>query len=182
MLNALRRFFAPDPAQQQAYAAYSALVTQARRSWFYTGCGMPDTLDGRFEMVLLHLFLVIARLKPEQDTAAQLFTRSVTEAFVDDMDRSLRELGVTDTGVGKRVRRMGAALYGRLQAYEEAFADAQAFSTALKRNAYGTVQPEDAQVSRLAAYVANAAEHLQAQPLDIVLTGRIGFPSLPDAD
>lgn len=169
MFHAVRRLFSPSPEQLRAQALYAQLVELSRRPYFYTQCGVPDTLDGRFEMILLHLFLMLKRLKAESDPASDALVRQLSESFVDDMDRSLREIGVTDTGVGKRVKRMAVAFYGRLQAYEDALASDEALMEALTRNAYGTVQAQPEQVQALLQVVRGADQALAAAPVATIL-------------
>ncbi len=140
------------PLRRQAYGIYAQLVEQAREPHFYTDCGVPDTLDGRFEMILLHMFLY--QRSPVQDKTEAQLRRMVAEAFFEDMDRSLREIGISDTGVGKRIKAMARAYFGRLKVYEEALADDALLAQALLRNVYATVGevPLDT-VNRLVAYV-----------------------------
>lgn len=140
MLSQLVKIFMPSQERQQAQALYLRIVEKARDERFYTRFGVPDTLDGRFEMILLHLFLVLHRLKKAPETKA--FRQQLMEAFMEDMDRSVRELGVSDTGVGKRVKKMAAAMYGRIAAYDMALDDKEALQAALQRNLYGTVAQE----------------------------------------
>lgn len=148
MLRALKKLLpaAPDPA---ASVTYIALVAQARHPFFYEKLGVPDTLDGRFEMIVLHLFLLQYRLRVD----APEFARSLSEIFIADMDRSLREIGVSDTGVSKRMKVMGRAYHGRLQAYS-LVAERIALEAALARNLYGTVAQGDvAHLKTMADYV-----------------------------
>ncbi len=175
MLSAFKSFLSPSSKRVQAHAVYARLVTQARQPFFYREAGVPDTLDGRFEMVLLHLFLVLRRLQREPGKRAEAFACELTQAFFGDMDRSLREMGVSDTGVGKRVKKMGAAFYGRLDAYTKALGSGD-FNGALKRNAYGTVEAADEAVARLAEYVRTSEAALGAQPADEIIAGKMAFP------
>ena len=85
-------------------AVYDAIVASARQPRFYADLGVPDTLDGRFDMIVLHLFLVLDRMKGEDEK----FRQNLTDYFFMDMDRSLREIGVGDLSVGKKVRKMAA--------------------------------------------------------------------------
>jgi len=114
--------FAPSPLKQQAADAYMGIVAQSRQPVFYTDWQVPDTLDGRFDVLVLHLFLVLARCEDSvgEDSGpagATSFSRALAEMFFADMDRSLREMGAGDTGVGRRVKAMAEAFYGRMQAY-----------------------------------------------------------------
>src|SRR5437868_5606477 len=113
LASALKRLFSPDPAHYKAHAAYLQLVTQARQPMFYSEWKVEDTLDGRFDIILLHLYLLIFRCEKETgNPAAPLFVRALSEIFFADMDRSLREMGVGDTGISKHVKKMVQAFYG----------------------------------------------------------------------
>ena len=145
----------PDPARHAAEELYAVVVAQARRPEFYRDLGVPDTVDGRFELVALHTFLALRRLKSKANAAGA--RQALVEVFVDDMDASLREMGAGDLGVGRRVKTMAQALYGRIAAYEAGLAGSeQALVEALRRNVFGTAAgpgPNDAAVQSLAAYV-----------------------------
>jgi len=145
----------PDPARQTAEQLYAALVAQARCPEFYSALRVPDTLDGRFELVALHMFLALRRLK--LDASAADTRQALVDAFIDDMDASLREMGAGDLGVGRRVKAMAQALYGRIAAYEAGLAGSeQALISALRRNVYGTAAdpvPDLATLEKLATYV-----------------------------
>lgn len=136
MLSALKRLCSPSPVKQQAYETYAQLVAQSRQPFFYHELQVEDTLDGRFDIIVLHLFMTLARCEREGAAASQSFARYLSEAFFADMDRSLREMGVTDTGVSIRIRKMGEAYYGRMTAYKEALGDEKALAEAIRRNVY----------------------------------------------
>lgn len=125
-------------AERAAKQHYADLVAKARDEKLYTKYHIPDSLDGRFEAIVLHLFIEekTTELSPEQ-------LRLLHEAFFEDMDRSLREGGVGDTGISKRVKKMASGFYGRLQNYKEHAADKAAFTEALERNVYGTSEAEE---------------------------------------
>lgn len=147
MFKALKKWLFPSEIQEATLQLYTQLVEKARNPVFYTDYQVPDTLDGRFEMILLHLFL---HNHAHPDTQTE---RALGEAFFQDMDRSLREIGVSDTGVGKRIKRMARAYFGRLKAYAEAYPDNQTFAEAIARNVYGTVQAPGDYPAKLVAYV-----------------------------
>lgn len=167
--------FRKDPTAKAAAALFAANVEQARRPAFYEFFGVPDSVEGRFEMVALHVYLSLARMKaaPEARRTAEAFSR----AFFANMDDSLREMNVGDLSVGKRVRRMGEALYGRIGAYDGAIAveaSPGALAQALARNVY---ESADAAIAApLAAYVQAAAAALGAQPVGRLISGIIEFP------
>src|SRR6476660_9122950 len=99
-------------------ALYGAIVAQARNPGLYADLAVPDTVTGRFEMVILHSALVLRHLRA--DDAAKAVAQEVFDLFCADMDRSLRELGVGDLAVGKRMREMAGIFYGRADAYDNA--------------------------------------------------------------
>ncbi|HWA42889.1 MAG TPA: ubiquinol-cytochrome C chaperone family protein [Hypericibacter adhaerens] len=175
----LSRLFRSDPSATPAERLYAALVEQARQPAFFREGRVPDSLDGRFEMLTLHAFLVLRRLRAEGPAGAALAQRLFDRMFV-DMDESLREIGVGDLSVGKRVKAMAKAFYGRSAAYEAALSDpaGSALADALARNLYGTLP--DRQGLPLAAmgrYLGQAAADLAAQPAAALLEGRVSFPA-----
>lgn len=153
MLRALASIFSAPAYQQESYALYLRIVEQARNPEFFTRYGVPDTLDGRFDMITLHMFLVTARLKKENTPEALELLRAVSEVFFSDMDRSLREMGSSDTGVGKRIKKMSQAFYGRLLAYQTAGSDEAKMQEALLRNLYRGDVSKQPQATQMAAYV-----------------------------
>jgi len=163
------------PAQR----LHALVVEQARQPAFYTALGVPDTLDGRFELIALHCFLVMRRLKGEP--AGIALARELVEAMFADLDASLRELGAGDLGVGRRIKKMGQGFYGRVAAYDAALTDPAALELALTRNLYGTVdQPSPATVGRVAAYVIKCMRILEKQSISDISSGFLEFPLLPD--
>lgn len=174
-----KRFFARPPEADLAVSLYSAAVAQARRPDFYVGLGVPDTVDGRFELVSLHVFLVLHRLKGGGEASDRL-GQALFDLMFADMDQNLREMGAGDLGVGPRVKFMARAFYGRIAAYQDGLAAGEGtLNTALRRNLYGTVpSPADAVVAAMADYLRRGVEQLAAAALDDVLIGRVTFPAL----
>jgi cytochrome b pre-mRNA-processing protein 3 len=129
----LRSFFSSSQ-KREAQELYITLVQQSRKPFFYTDCAVPDTLDGRFDVIVLHIYLMLRHLK--EKTGQEMLSRLLQESLFADMDRSLREMGVGDTGVAKRVQTMSKAVYGRLEAYTKAWDKEAELSEALKRNVY----------------------------------------------
>lgn len=156
---------------------YGAIVAQARNPLFYRDHGVPDTFHGRFEMVVLHAFLVLHRLKEENEERRQLGQALFDILFL-DFDRGLREIGVSDTKVPKKIREMGESFYGRVQAYDAALAggEGETLEAALARNVLADLSG-DTRV--LAAYVRQAAAALASRPYESFLSGDIEFPSVP---
>ncbi len=156
----LSGFFKPDPWKVRARALYEGVVAQARQPGFYRDCGVPDSVDGRFELIALHAFLVLHRLKADP-TDTEALGQALFDVMFRDMDQSLRELGAGDLGVGPRVKRMAQGLYGRIAAYEAGLIGPTAeLEAALRRNLFGTVSPEPEQVGAMAAYLRTAADAL----------------------
>ena len=161
-----------------AYSLYGTIVAQARQPVLYADFAVPDTLDGRFDMIVLHASLLFHRLKHEAAEHRRL-GQDVFNLFLRDMDRNLREMGVSDIGVPKKLKTMAEAFYGRLAAYDSALSagDGDALGAALSRNIF----PDgggDRAVPRLAAYIQEAARAVAAQPVEAILTGRFVFPTL----
>ena len=158
---------------------YGEVVRQARSPSFYAGGGVPDTVDGRFEMVVLHAWLVIGRLTAGGDEAKRI-AQYLFDAMIADMDRSLREMGVGDLGVGRKVKAMAEAYYGRSRAYDSALAAAgdADLSGALRRNVFGTVPPDGetrGAVDGMARYVGAALRDLREQPVEEIAQGNVRF-------
>ncbi len=159
-----------------ALALYDAIVAQSRRPEFYLHCGVPDTVDGRFDMIALHAFMVLRRLKDRHRDCA----RALLEAVFDDMDRSLREMGAGDLGVSRRVKAMATALYGRIAAYEAALdGDEAALGEALRRNLYGTVEPDAGSIDAMAVYVRAEATSVGRQSVETIVAGGVAFGAPP---
>lgn len=158
-------------------ALYGLIVAQARRPVFYTSFGVPDTMDGRFDMIVLHLFLVIRRLRGAAPVFRAL-SQGLFDAFCADMDANLRELGVSDTRVPKRMRGFGEAFYGRAAAYDAALGSAgeEELADALRRNVYAGAPPAQGGPQRLASFVRATDEALRAQDPRELAQGRISFP------
>ncbi len=149
---------------------YGDVVRQARRPEFFTHCGVPDTAEGRFEMIALHAFLVLHRLKRDRGSGTALTTalaQGVFDAMFTDMDRNLREMGTGDLGVGRRVKALAQSFYGRISAYEAGLeGDDDVLSGALKRNLYGNIKYNSDCLTAMVAYLRREALALDAMALD----------------
>jgi cytochrome b pre-mRNA-processing protein 3 len=172
----LQRLFRAPPAQDAGRGLYAAAALQARRPVFYRALGVADTVEGRFELYSLHVALILIRLKGQGQIAAET-AQHLFDAYVRGLDDALRDLGVADVKVGRKMKTLGQAFYGRLQAYEdaiEALPDTAELQALLQRTALeGRLDPASPD---LAAYVGRAAETLRAQPLDALLEGRASWP------
>lgn len=155
-----------------AIHAYQAIVAAARQPAFYMQCDVPDTPQGRFEMVMLHSWLVIDRLAEEDPE----FTQNLFDLMFADFDMNLRELGVGDMGVGKRVKGWASAFYGRAAAYKAGLRDENLLTEALARNLFAGEKPKD--IRLLAFYVARAYEQMGRISREDVKAGKITWPLL----
>jgi len=161
--------------QRKAGEIYGAIVTQARQPVFYARLGIPDTPTGRYEMVVVHLFLVLERLRGEGPLADAL-AQELVDAFVADMDDSLRELGTGDVGVPRRVKRAAAGFYERGKDYRKAInAVGRPLELALARH-LRVPEAADARIRQLADYVRAVAVSLPEQKAAELIEGRLSFP------
>lgn len=181
----LKKFFRRNPLKPIANALYDQIVAQARQPIFYEEADVPDTVDGRYEMVSLHAFLVMRRLKREGKLGQEL-SQTLFDRMFADMDHSLREIGVGDLGVGKRIKAMAQVFYGRIVAYAEAL-DGNSDETleeALARNHYGTLEkpPEAAVLARMATYVRQNDQNIATQPFENLKNGVVVFVEMSHLD
>jgi cytochrome b pre-mRNA-processing protein 3 len=168
--------FRRTPRNHSIASLYGTIVAQSRVPAFYQIYQVPDTVNGRLEMIMLHAVMVVERLAGEAGPGRQL-GQGLFDAFCQDMDASLREMGVGDLAVPRRMRGIGEAFYGRQAAYKAALTDPddQALAAALARNVFaGATVPAAAE--RLAAYVRQAVEDLAAQGADAFQRADVTFP------
>ena len=157
-------------------AIYAGIVAAARQPGLYAQMNVPDTPLGRFEMLSLHMLFFLERVEGEAGVIRDI-AQDVTDGFFLDLDHSLRELGISDMGVPKRMKKLARMFYGRTKAYGDALraGDQTALAEALKRN----VRPGDAawaEAGNLAAYALATHRHLAAIPTAAIAEGRIDFP------
>lgn len=171
----LERIFGNTATQRCADRLYGKAVEQARQTAFYTSMGVPDTVDGRFEMIALHVFLLLRRLKQDDDGANET-AQALFDTMFTDMDRGLREMGAGDLGVGRRVKVMAKAFYGRISAYEKGVSsDDGALAEAVFRNIYRGEESERQNALQMTSYMKRQSEHLAAQTLEDLLEGEVKF-------
>ena len=174
----LAKLFSRSRFDDRAHDLYDTIMAQSRLPVFYGPIGVPDTVDGRFEMIVLHAALVTRRLRaagePGRDLGQALF-----DLMFADMDRSLRQMGVGDLRVGPRVKTMVKAFYGRAAAYDLALArpdDRRIAADAVRRNLFGTVAPDERQVALMTDYIGATFAALGEQSDEALLAGRVSFP------
>jgi len=162
-------------------AAYNRIVERARDPAFFLEWGVPDTFDGRFELLALHAFLVLNRLKAER-AATAAFSQDLFDTMFADLDRALREMGATDVGVGRHVKTMARGFYGRIVAYEHGVAeDEAALADALRRNLFGTAPPLPTALAAASRYLHRQAAALAAAPVAALLEGEVPFAPMREA-
>lgn len=168
------RWFAPTPREASIASLYGAIVAQARSPAFYQTYRVPDSVTGRLEMIILHAVLVLRRLERENASWREL-GQHLFDRFARDMDDNMREMGVGDLAVPRKMRRIGEAFYGRQAAYGAAVAaaDDAPLAAALARNIFAG-ELEERGAARLAAYSRRVIGHLAEQ--DRFEQGEISFP------
>lgn len=174
-MTAMFGFLRRGRHERPAHLLYCRLVEAARAPCLYTALAVPDTLDGRFDLVGLYGFLVIRRLQSAPPPGPAL-AQAVFDAMFSDMDINLREMGVSDLAVGKRVRQMWEAFHGRAAAYQAALADGDAvrLAEALARNVWRGAAPAGA-AARLARLTLAEDAHLAGQDAAALARGEITF-------
>ena len=170
-------FFRRKSSSPSIAALYGMIVAQARAAAFYRNYGVPDTVNGRFEMVVLHTVLVLRRLQSEPE-AVREFGQGIFDRFCADMDGSLREMGVGDLAVPDKMRKIGEAFYGRQSAYLAALETPgpEPLVEALARNVLGT-PGTSLEAVRLATYVRAVADRLADQDSQALSRAQIVFPA-----
>lgn len=182
--------FREGPHAPAAGALYMRIVEQSRLPAFYRHCAVPDTLDGRFDLIALHSFLVLHRLRdkgagakgPDDGGAeAKELSQELFNAMFADMDRGLRDLGSSDVRTPKRVKAMVEAFYGRAKAYEDGLTGpGGGLAEALRRNLFRAVEAGEGPSALMADYVRREAGNLAQQSLPELIAGRITFGPPPE--
>lgn len=180
MVALFSKLFSRSAEVRTAQALYGALVGQARRAEFFSGTGIPDTANGRFELLALHMFLVMHRLRAAADCTP--LARALSEVAVVDIDRNLREMGVGDLSVGRKVKQLTQSLYGRYGAYAAGLeGDDDALAAALRRNLYAGADVAPLVMNRIVAYLRTEAASLSGQTDAALQGGEILFGPGPAA-
>ena len=173
-------WFGRNETRDRARQLYTQVVDQARQPAFYRDLGVPDTIDGRFEMIVLHMVMMLRALRRDGDDGIEL-GQLVFDVMMDDMDSSLREMGVGDLGVGRRVKAMAQGFYGRATAYEAALAtDEDTLDQALRRNLYATAEPVGDDVAAMIVYVLREFAAIDAGVAMSATAGEFRFGAPPD--
>jgi cytochrome b pre-mRNA-processing protein 3 len=174
----LDRLFRPRAAQSAGRTLYARAVEQSRTPGLYADLGAPDTAEGRFEIYSLHVVLLLDRLRTHGEAAKDV-SQALFDAYLKDLDHALRELGVGDLSVGRKMRKLGEAFYGRGKSYEAAFAalpDEGPLQALIVRTVYA--EADAAPAPRLVAYVLAQRVALAGQPLEAVAAGEVAWRPL----
>jgi len=172
--------FSFSDEKKTAHRLYIVLVKQARQPEFYVGCGVDDTVAGRFDMIVLHAVLLLRRLG-RQPEATKDISQALFDYMFDDFDLNLREIGIGDTGIGKRIKKMGTGFYGRMAVYNEGLdsGDEQALMDSLERNLYRDMQPTTENLKDMTDYMRREAARLEEIDLDTMISGAFQFGAPP---
>jgi cytochrome b pre-mRNA-processing protein 3 len=170
-------FFSPRAQVSAGRALFASANGQARNPAFYGEDAVPDTYEGRFELLALHVVLLLHRLKGDDPHVAET-RQGLFDTFVRNLDDGLREMGVGDLSVGKKMRKLGAAVYGRLKSYNEALQGGETAVVPLLIRTVFADAPSDG-VHALAAYVIEADAALAALPTEQLLQGEATWPPYP---
>lgn len=160
----LDRFFKPKPAVLAGRRLYDAAAAQARQAAFYADLGAPDTIEGRFELYTLHVVLLLDRLRNASDAYVADSRQSLFDAYVAGLDDAFREIGVSDTAIGKKMRKLAAVFFGRHKALDAAFAalpERDELTILIGRTLFE--DEGDSRAAALAAYAAAARTALAGQ-------------------
>ncbi|HYC98310.1 ubiquinol-cytochrome C chaperone family protein [Brevundimonas sp.] len=165
----LQNLFRTRPRERLGEPLYERAVQQARDPGFYTRMGVADRIDARFELYTLHVLLLVMRLRDEGEQGAEA-GQALFDTYVSALDHALRELGVGDISVGKKMRKLGEAMYGRMSAYEPPLrqGDAAALAASLSRNVFESHDPVVGEA--LAAYALASRARLAAQDYSAATT------------
>ena len=171
----LKRIFGGRSDRAALDPFYQAVVRAGRDPFWYREGGVPDTIDGRFDMIASLLALVLLRLEKEGETGRPA-TILLTELFIDDMDGTLRQIGIGDHVVGKHVGRLMGALGGRLAAFRDAEGDEAAFTAAVRRNVFRDAPPSETALVVTAGRLAAFGRALADTGYDDLADGRLPQP------
>jgi len=162
--------------RQRLADLYAALATQARAPAFYAELGVPDTVDGRFDLLVLHAWLVMHRLDAEPESGQ--LKQDLFDTMFGHLDLTVREMGAQDLGVGKRIKRMAEGFQGRANAFREAWlaGDQAALRETLQRNVFGKATATPEALTALAGYVGDVLGELEKTDSAALFAGRIAWP------
>ena len=174
-------FFGLKKYNTSIYELYGQIVAQARQEPFYTRLGVPDTVNGRFDLISLHIYIVMRRLKDLGEEGGKL-SQDLFDVMFADMDKNMREMGIGDLRVGKKIKALATAFYGRIKAYDEGIDghEGASLTEALKRNLYLETAPTEQQVQKVADYVMQEISNSEHWSLANLQQPEISFGNIPE--
>ncbi len=172
MLSAL---FKKSSSQQAPQQLYGGLMTHARSTSFFMAYGVPDTVMGRFDMLSLHVYLLARRLRDDGSEAAQGLSQAVFDLYVYDVERALRELGIGDTSVPKKKKKMIRSFYGQIDDFDEAINSNDTNELLEKVSKRYLSETENPKPEVLSNYMLGTDVHLKKQEIKSILTGEVSW-------
>lgn len=167
--------FKKSSTSEIPHQIYGSLMAQARAEFLFTDFGVPDTVMGRFDMLAMHVYLVARRLRAESEEIFETLNQDVFDLFVADIERALRELGIGDTTVPKRKKKMVRSFYGQIEDFDEHMSDKDAEALAKASKVRYLNEVNDGDSDGLAAYMMKTEEKLASQSAADLLAGKISF-------
>jgi len=180
LMNQIKNWFKTPFDHEQALMLYRVVVEQSRRPVFYgEPFSVEDTPDGRYDLVAIHAFMIMRRLKDGNDAAIEL-SQALHDLMFADMDQNLREMGIGDHGMPKRMKKLAEGFRGRIAAYDAGLEDAATGNTgtlkgALSRNLYRKTEPSDTALEAMSEYLVRQDKRLAQLPIDDLLVGKVSF-------
>lgn len=179
-MNFLKKLFSFSHEKETAHKLYRVIVEQARQPVFYQDLGVTDSQEGHFDMITLHVALVMRRLRQNVDISRKL-SQALFDYMFADIDMNLREQGIGDMGVLRRVKKMAKAFYGRLESYDGGLMqeDDADLIQALHRNLYRERETGQENLAKMATYVRNESAHLDGLDINSLMKGELSFEPFP---
>ena len=172
----LLRIFGFKKYDESVLSLYTNIVTQSRTKSFYRLYGVPDTINGRFDLITLHMFIVLRRLKELGDEGIKL-SQDLFDIMFADMDKNMREMGVGDLSVGKKIKVLATAFYGRIKAYDNGIAglNDETLVACLKRNLFSEIVPKEEHVETVTDYLLREIRASKNWSITDIKTNNISF-------
>lgn len=173
----LSAFFKRSSSKTSPQQLYGSVMTQARTPEFFTDFGMPDTVMGRFDVLSLHIYLLARRFREEGSPIAMDLSQEVFDLYVYDVERALRELGIGDTSVPKKKKKMIRSFYGQIDDFDEAINASDASEISAKAQSRYLSETENPNPQKLTAYILKTEAHLKEQSMKALLLGEVTWLS-----
>jgi cytochrome b pre-mRNA-processing protein 3 len=173
----LSAFFNRSSSTTSPQQLYGTVMTQARLPEFFTDFGIPDTVMGRFDVLSLHIYLLARRFREEGSPIAMDLSQEVFDLYVYDVERALRELGIGDTSVPKKKKKMIRSFYGQIDDFDEAINTSDAKEISAKAELRYLSETENPNPQILTSYILKTEAHLKDQPMKALLSGKVSWLS-----